>query len=142
MTEYDNYYIQEILNYRKPVRKFCPKTDILNIRASVRKKFIDYYMQENLQQLMRQQAEEKKYLDDIDKFATICEPLFHRKKYEYFTQMNKQIAALAPNVELTLVMIYYIRKILIGIGNITMSFRNWNEIRKQFWQNLKLSTIS
>lgn len=100
MTEYDNYYIHE-LQYRKSVRKFCPKTDILNIRASVRNKFIDYYMQENLQHLIREQTEEKKYLDDIDKFATIIDPLFEKKKYEYFEHMNKQIASLAPTIERT-----------------------------------------
>lgn len=100
ITEFDSFYIHE-LNYRKPVRKFCPKTDILKIRASVRKKFIDYYIQENLNHLQRKQAEEKKYLDDVDKLEGICKPLFDKKKFEYFEQMNRTIDSLAPSLAKT-----------------------------------------
>lgn len=100
ITEFDSFYIHE-LNYRKPIRKFCPKTDIIKIRNSVRKKFIDYYIQENLNHLQRKQTEEKKYLDDVDKLRRICEPLFDKKKFEYFQHMNKTIASLAPSLTKT-----------------------------------------
>lgn len=67
----------------------------------MRKKFVDFYMQENLQHLMNKQAKEKKYLDDIDKFAIICKPLFQKRKYEYFEHMTKEIESVAPAIQET-----------------------------------------
>lgn len=58
-------------------------------------------MQENLQHLMYKQAAERKFLDDVDKFATICEPLFQKRKFEYFQNMIEKIESVVPTEEKT-----------------------------------------
>lgn len=117
ITEFDNYYIHE-LRHRKSIRKFCPKTDIINLRNSMRKKFVDLYMQENLQHLMHKQAKERKYLDNIDKFAMICKPLFDKRKYEYFRHMTEQIEAVAPAKEETGLLIQEKEQVLLEFESV------------------------
>uniref|UniRef100_A0A336LMF2 CSON014312 protein n=1 Tax=Culicoides sonorensis TaxID=179676 RepID=A0A336LMF2_CULSO len=119
ITEFDNFYIHE-LRHHKSIRKFCPKSDIINLRNSMRKKFVDFYMQENLQHLMHKQAKEKKYLDDIDRFATICKPLFQKRKYEYFQHMTQQIESVAPAIEQT-------QKLMNEKDSAMMEFENVND---------------
>lgn len=43
VTEWDKKYIEQV-KYRPPVRKFCVKTGIINIREMARKKFLLYFM--------------------------------------------------------------------------------------------------
>ncbi|XP_058447607.1 uncharacterized protein LOC131427993 [Malaya genurostris] len=74
-TEWDNYYIHE-LRYRPRVRKFCPKTDILNIRDQRRKKFLQYYIAENLLKIRERQLLEKKFAKWIKDFCKETTPLF------------------------------------------------------------------
>lgn len=139
ITEFDNYYIHELRN-RKSIRKFCPKTDIINLRNSMRKKFIDFYMQENLQHLMNKQAKEKKYLDDIDKFATICKPLFQNRKHEYFQHMTAQIESVAPAIEET-------ERLISEKDQVLLEFENVNdkviaiEIQFEYFMNFMVNFI-
>ncbi|XP_058826464.1 uncharacterized protein LOC131686231 [Topomyia yanbarensis] len=74
-TEWDNYYIHE-LRYRPRVRKFCPKTDILNMRDQRRKTFLQYYIAENLLKIRERQRLEEKFANWIKDFCNEAKPLF------------------------------------------------------------------
>ncbi|XP_062703462.1 uncharacterized protein LOC109424235 [Aedes albopictus] len=74
-TEWDNYYIHE-LRYRPRMRKFCPKTDILNIREQRRKTFLQYYIAENLLKIREKQLLEKRFAKWIKDFCKQTKPLF------------------------------------------------------------------
>uniref|UniRef100_A0A8W7PBG0 Uncharacterized protein n=1 Tax=Anopheles coluzzii TaxID=1518534 RepID=A0A8W7PBG0_ANOCL len=69
-TEWDNYYIHE-LRYRPRVRKFCPKTDILNMRDQRRKVFLKYFIEENLLQRRARQSLERQYANWIKNFCKV-----------------------------------------------------------------------
>ncbi|XP_065075827.1 uncharacterized protein LOC135699474 [Ochlerotatus camptorhynchus] len=89
-TEWDNYYIHE-LRYRPKVRKFCPKTDILNMRDQRRKTFLQYYIAENLLKIRERQILEKKFAKWIKDFCKQTKPLFKVWKnnaYDKVLQMS------------------------------------------------------
>ncbi|XP_035777910.1 uncharacterized protein LOC118459012 [Anopheles albimanus] len=85
-TEWDNYYIHE-LRYRPRIRKFCPKTDILNIREQRRKVFLQYFIEENLLQRRARQSLERRYANWIKNFCTRIRPLFKVWKEEAYSKL-------------------------------------------------------
>ncbi|EAT39153.1 AAEL009019-PA [Aedes aegypti] len=89
-TEWDNYYIHE-LRYRPRMRKFCPKTDILNIREQRRKTFLQYYIAENLLKIREKQMLERKFAKWIKDFCKQTKPLFKvwkDKAYDKVLEMS------------------------------------------------------
>uniref|UniRef100_A0A182T3D8 Uncharacterized protein n=1 Tax=Anopheles maculatus TaxID=74869 RepID=A0A182T3D8_9DIPT len=85
-TEWDNYYIHE-LRYRPRVRKFCPKTDILNMRDQRRKVFLQYFIEENLLQRRARQSLERQYANWIKNFCKRIRPLFKVWKEEAYSKL-------------------------------------------------------
>ncbi|XP_050078972.1 uncharacterized protein LOC126565806 [Anopheles maculipalpis] len=85
-TEWDNYYIHE-LRYRPRVRKFCPKTDILNMRDQRRKVFLQYFIEENLLQRRARQSLERQYANWIKNFCKRIHPLFKVWKEEAYSKL-------------------------------------------------------
>jgi hypothetical protein len=71
VTEWDSSYINEI-RYRPGVKKFCVKTDIIEIREMVRKKFFLYFMQENLENLFATQEIESEMINKTTKFIKVA----------------------------------------------------------------------
>jgi hypothetical protein len=69
-TEFDNHYINEI-RYRPTVRKFCVKTDIIKIREMTRKKFLLYFMQEDLMNLFAKQDVESNLINNTNDFVQV-----------------------------------------------------------------------
>uniref|UniRef100_A0A182P5S6 DUF4200 domain-containing protein n=1 Tax=Anopheles epiroticus TaxID=199890 RepID=A0A182P5S6_9DIPT len=96
-TEWDNYYIHE-LRYRPRVRKFCPKTDILNMRDQRRKVFLKYFIEENLLQRRARQTLERQYANWIKNFCKRIRPLFKVWKEEAY---SKLVAAIDQEKEAT-----------------------------------------
>uniref|UniRef100_A0A182UVI6 Uncharacterized protein n=1 Tax=Anopheles merus TaxID=30066 RepID=A0A182UVI6_ANOME len=96
-TEWDNYYIHE-LRYRPRVRKFCPKTDILNMRDQRRKVFLKYFIEENLLQRRARQSLERQYANWIKNFCKRIRPLFKVWKEEAY---SKLVAAIDQEKEAT-----------------------------------------
>ncbi|XP_049279578.1 uncharacterized protein LOC125761983 [Anopheles funestus] len=85
-TEWDNYYIHE-LRYRPRVRKFCPKTDILNMRDQRRKVFLQHFIEENLLQRRARQSLERQYANWIKNFCKRIRPLFKVWKEEAYSKL-------------------------------------------------------
>ncbi|XP_053697764.1 uncharacterized protein LOC128744635 [Sabethes cyaneus] len=85
-TEWDNYYIHE-LRYRPRVRKFCPKTDILNIRDQRRKTFLQYYIAENLLKIRERRLLERKFARWIRGFCKQTKPLFQVWKDDAYNRV-------------------------------------------------------
>uniref|UniRef100_A0A182J1Z9 Uncharacterized protein n=1 Tax=Anopheles atroparvus TaxID=41427 RepID=A0A182J1Z9_ANOAO len=85
-TEWDNYYIHE-LRYRPRTRKFCPKTDILNMRERRRKVFLQYFIEENLLQRRARQSLERRYANWIKNFCKRIRPLFKVWKEEAYSKL-------------------------------------------------------
>ncbi|XP_035906981.1 uncharacterized protein LOC118509865 [Anopheles stephensi] len=85
-TEWDNYYIHE-LRYRPRVRKFCPKTDILNMRDQRRKVFLQYFIEENLLQRRARQSLERQYANWIKNFCKRIRPQFKVWKEEAYSKL-------------------------------------------------------
>uniref|UniRef100_A0A182VTE0 Uncharacterized protein n=1 Tax=Anopheles minimus TaxID=112268 RepID=A0A182VTE0_9DIPT len=85
-TEWDSYYIHE-LRYRPRVRKFCPKTDILNMRDQRRKVFLQYFIEENLLQRRARQSLERQYANWIKNFCKRIRPLFKVWKEEAYSKL-------------------------------------------------------
>lgn len=69
---------------------------------------------------MNKQAKERKYLDDIDKFATICKPLFQKRKFEYFQHMTEQIESVAPAIQET-------ERLMCEKDQVLLEFENVND---------------
>ncbi|XP_055638707.1 uncharacterized protein LOC129776844 [Toxorhynchites rutilus septentrionalis] len=91
-TEWDNYYIHE-LRYRPRVRKFCPKTDVLNMRDQRRKTFLQYYIAENLLKVREKHLLERKFAQWIKNFCKETKPLFKvwkDKAYDKVLEMSDQ----------------------------------------------------
>lgn len=72
VTEWDSYYINEI-RHRPTVQKFCIKTDIIEIREMVRKKFFLFFMQEDLMNLFAKQEIENEMINKTTKFIKVSE---------------------------------------------------------------------
>lgn len=71
VTEWDNFYVTEI-RHRQKVQKFCIKTDIIEIREMVRKKFYLYFMNEDLKNLFANQEIENEMINKTTKFIKVC----------------------------------------------------------------------
>ncbi len=71
VTEWDSSYINEI-RYRPRVKKFCVKSDIIEIREMVRKKFFLYFTQENLENLFATQEIESEMINKTVKLVKVC----------------------------------------------------------------------
>lgn len=71
VTEWDSYYVNEI-RHRPAVKKFCVKTDVIRIREMVRKKFLLYFMQEDLMNLFATQEIENEMINKTTKFIKVC----------------------------------------------------------------------
>lgn len=71
VTEWDSYYINEI-RYRPTLKKFCVKSDIIQIREMVRKKFFLFFMQEDLMNLFATQEIENEMINKTTKFIKVC----------------------------------------------------------------------
>lgn len=71
VTEWDASYINEI-RYRPGLKKFCVKSDIIEIREMVRKKFFLFFMQENLENLFATQEIESEMINKTTKFIKVC----------------------------------------------------------------------
>lgn len=69
-TEWDPYYINEI-RHRPKVQKFCVKSDIIKIREMVRKKFLLYFMREDLITLFANQEIENEMINKTTKFIKV-----------------------------------------------------------------------
>ncbi|XP_055544407.1 uncharacterized protein LOC129729680 [Wyeomyia smithii] len=85
-TEWDNYYIHE-LRYRPRIRKFCPKTDILNIRDQRRKTFLRYYIAESLLKIRERNRLERKFAKWIRGFCKQTKPLFKKWKDDAYNKV-------------------------------------------------------
>ncbi|XP_058060514.1 uncharacterized protein LOC131211161 [Anopheles bellator] len=85
-TEWDNYYVHE-LRYRPRIRKFCPKTDILNMREQRRKVFLQYFIEENLLQRRARQSLERRYVNWIKNFCKRIRPQFKVWKEEAYSKL-------------------------------------------------------
>jgi hypothetical protein len=70
VTEWDSYYINEI-RHRPNLKKFCVKTDIIEIREMVRKKFFLFFMQEDLMNLFAKQEIENEMINKTTKFIKV-----------------------------------------------------------------------
>lgn len=71
VTEWDEAYINEI-RHRPRIKKFCVKSDIIEIREMVRKKFFLYFMEENLTNLFATQEIENEMINKTTKFIKVC----------------------------------------------------------------------
>jgi hypothetical protein len=70
VTEWDKSYINEI-RHRPKMQKFCVKTDIIEIREMVRKKFFLYFMHEDLMNLFAKQEIENEMINKTTKFIKV-----------------------------------------------------------------------
>lgn len=71
VTEWDSVYVNEI-RHRPTLQKFCVKTDIIEIREMVRKKFYLFFMQEDLMNLFAKQEIENEMINKTTKFIKVC----------------------------------------------------------------------
>jgi hypothetical protein len=70
VSEWDSYYTAEI-RHRPAVQKFCVKTDIIEIREMVRKKFFLFFMHEDLMNLFAKQEIENEMINKTTKFIKV-----------------------------------------------------------------------
>lgn len=70
VTEWDKSYINEI-RHRPKMQKFCIKTDIIEIREMVRKKFFLFFMHEDLMNLFAKQEIENEMINKTTKFIKV-----------------------------------------------------------------------
>lgn len=102
-TEWDSSYINEI-RYRPTVKKFCVKTDIIQIREMVRKKFFLYFMQENLVNLFAKQEIENQMINKANRLVLLCEPQFKLLQDESFQKAKEKLEMVKPVTNRTIVL--------------------------------------
>ncbi|XP_055691510.1 uncharacterized protein LOC129794691 [Lutzomyia longipalpis] len=132
-TEWDENFITD-LQQRPPARKFCVKSDILELRNATRKIFSMYYTTENMLNLLEQQKAEEAAIEEVENFSNVCSDFLTNIKNDSYDRVIRKAQALKPLQEKTNVLKLQVEELKAELEFITESVleeeRKWDTLMK------------